>query len=69
MKSWITNLIIKGMFGSKKFIYTLIAVLTTLFSEKFGLNPDEVNNILMSIAALILGTSLADFGKEAKKIK
>lgn len=69
MKSWITNLIIKGMFGSRKFIYALIGVLTTLFSEKFGLNSEEVNNILMSIAALILGTSLADFGKEAKKIK
>ena len=69
MKSWITNLIIKGMFGSKKFIYALIGVLTTLFSEKLNLDPTEVNNILMSIAALILGTSLADFGKEAKKIK
>lgn len=69
MKSWITNLIIKGMFGSKKFIYALIGVLTTLFSEKLNLDANEVNNILMSIAALILGTSLADFGKEAKKIK
>ena len=69
MKSWITNLIIKGMFGSRKFIYALIGVLTTLFSEKLNLDATEVNNILMSIAALILGTSLADFGKEAKKIK
>ena len=69
MKSWITNLIIKGMFGSKKFIYGLIAVLTTIFSERLNLDATEVNNILMSIAALILGTSLADFGKEAKKIK
>jgi hypothetical protein len=67
MKSWITNLILKGMFGSKKFIYGLIAVLTSVFSESFGLNPEQVNNVLVALATLILGTGLADFGKEAKK--
>jgi len=31
------------------------------------LNPEEVSNILMSIAALIIGQGLADFGKDAKQ--
>lgn len=67
LKNWFQSLFIKQIFTSKKFIYTLIGILTTLLSEKFGLNPDEVQNILISVAALIIGQGLSDFGKEAKK--
>ena len=58
------NEIILKMFGSRKFWYTVIGVLTTLLSEKFGLNPEEVKNILISISALVLGQGIADVTKK-----
>jgi len=64
MKNWLQTLILKGMFNSKKFWYMVIGVLTTIFAETFNLNPDEVNNILMSIGALILGQGFADMNKK-----
>ncbi len=42
----------------------VIGVLTTIFADNFNLNPDEVNNILMSIGALILGQGFADMNKK-----
>ena len=64
LKNWFTGLFIKQIFKSKKFIYTLIGVLTTLLSKEFGLNPDEVSKILMSIAALVVGQGLSDIAKK-----
>ena len=64
IKNWFTGLFIKQIFTSKKFIYTLIGVLTTLLSKEFGLNPDEVSKILMSIAALVVGQGLSDIAKK-----
>tara|TARA_R110002020_G_scaffold261466_1_gene475842 strand:+ start:298 stop:495 length:198 start_codon:yes stop_codon:yes gene_type:complete len=64
MKNWLQTLILKGMFNSKKFWYMVIGVLTTIFADNFNLNPDEVNNILMSIGALILGQGFADMNKK-----
>ena len=64
LKNWFTGLFIKQIFTSKKFIYTLIGVLTTLLSKEFGLNPDEVSKILMSIAALVVGQGLSDITKK-----
>tara|TARA_R110000824_G_scaffold142839_1_gene310149 strand:+ start:1001 stop:1177 length:177 start_codon:yes stop_codon:yes gene_type:complete len=55
--------ILEKIFSSRKFWYTVVGVLTTLLSDTFGLNPDEVNNILMSIGALVLGQGLADIKK------
>jgi len=51
------------MLRSRKFWYTVIGVLTTLLSEKLGLNPVEVKNILISIGALVLGQGFADQAK------
>jgi len=62
--SWFQGLVVKQMFNSKKFWYMVIGVLTTVFSDTFNLNPDEVNNILMSIGALILGQGFADMNKK-----
>tara|TARA_R100001244_G_scaffold130195_2_gene102126 strand:- start:55 stop:261 length:207 start_codon:yes stop_codon:yes gene_type:complete len=62
--SWFQGLFVKQMLNSKKFWYALIGVLTTLLSDTLGLNPEEVNNILMSIAALILGQGFADMNKK-----
>tara|TARA_R110000744_G_scaffold176058_1_gene294919 strand:- start:294 stop:497 length:204 start_codon:yes stop_codon:yes gene_type:complete len=64
LKNWFTGLFLKQIFTSKKFIYTLIGVLTTLLSKEFGLNPDEVSKILMSIAALVVGQGLSDIAKK-----
>ena len=58
------NEIILKMFGSRKFWYTVIGVLTTLLSEKFGLNAEEVKNVLISISALVLGQGIADVDKK-----
>lgn len=52
------------MVKSKKFWYTVIGCLTTLLSDSFGLNPEEVNNMLMSLAALVVGQGIADSGKK-----
>ncbi len=62
MKKFIP-LVIQAMFNSKKFWYAVIGILTTILSEKFGLNPDELQGILLSIGALILGQGFADIKK------
>jgi len=48
------------MLKSKKFWYTVVGIITTFLSDTFGLEPEQVNNILMSIAALVLGQGIAD---------
>jgi len=63
MKKWIILQTIKRMASSRKFIYTAIGCLATLMSDQLGLNPDEVKNILLSIAALVLGQGIADAKK------
>jgi len=64
MKKWILIQTFKRMISSRKFLYTCIGVLTTLLSDNLGLNPEEVQNILMSIAALVLGQGIADVAKK-----
>tara|TARA_B100000768_G_scaffold118138_1_gene109273 strand:- start:718 stop:912 length:195 start_codon:yes stop_codon:yes gene_type:complete len=64
MKKWILVQTFKKMISSRKFVYTCIGVLTTLLSEKLGLNPEEVKNILISIATLVLGQGIADVAKK-----
>jgi len=63
MKNWLILETLKRMLKSRKFLYTLIGCLTTLLSDNFGLNSEEVNNILMSIAALVIGQGIADTKK------
>jgi hypothetical protein len=64
MKKWILIQTFKRMISSRKFLYTCIGVLTTLLSDNLGLDPEEVQNILMSIAALVLGQGIADVAKK-----
>ena len=64
MKKWILVQTVKKMISSRKFLYTCIGVLTTLLSDKLGLNPEEVKNILISIATLVLGQGIADVAKK-----
>ena len=62
--NWFQGLFMQQMLTSKKFWYTLIGVLTTLLSENLGLDAEQVNNILMSIGALVLGRGFADMKKK-----
>ena len=64
LDKFLSKYIIGKMLKSKKFWYTVIGVLTTLLSDNLNLNPDEVNNILISIGALVLGQGFADQGKK-----
>lgn len=59
MKNWL----IKQMLSSKKFWYTVVGILTTLLSEKLNLDAGEIQNILLSISALVLGQGIADTKK------
>tara|TARA_R110000772_G_scaffold128454_3_gene236130 strand:+ start:526 stop:717 length:192 start_codon:yes stop_codon:yes gene_type:complete len=61
---FLKTLIFNKMVKSRKFWYTVIGCLTTLLSDSFGLNPEEVNNLLMSIAALVVGQGIADSAKK-----
>ena len=64
LKEWFSGLIVKQMFNSKKFWYAVVGVLATLLSDTFGLNSEEIQNILISIGALILGQGFADMNKK-----
>tara|TARA_R100000963_G_C4574337_1_gene57957 strand:- start:49 stop:252 length:204 start_codon:yes stop_codon:yes gene_type:complete len=63
LEKYFNSLMLK-MFGSRKFWYTCVGILTTVLSDKFGLNPDEVKNILLSISALVVGQGIADVAKK-----
>jgi hypothetical protein len=63
MRDWLILETLKRMIKSRKFLYTLIGCITTLLSDQFGLNAEEVRNILMSIAALVVGQGIADTKK------
>tara|TARA_R110000796_G_scaffold87581_4_gene188905 strand:+ start:724 stop:930 length:207 start_codon:yes stop_codon:yes gene_type:complete len=65
IKEWL----IGQIFSSKKFWYAVIGILTSIFSEKLDLDPTQVEGILISIGALILGQGFADFGKERRNEK
>ncbi len=62
MKKFIP-VVVQAMLNSKKFWYAVIGILTTLLSEKFKLNPDELQGVLLSIGALILGQGFSDIKK------
>ena len=64
LDKFLSKYIIGNILKSKKFWYTVIGVLTTVLSDKLNLNPDEVQNILISIAALVLGQGFADMKKD-----
>ena len=64
MKKWIITQTIKKMFGSKKFIYTVAAILIKLLSDKLGVYPDTAQSLVYSIMALVLGQVIADINKK-----
>ena len=64
LNKFLSKYLVGSMIKSRKFWYTVIGILTTILSENLGLNPEEVNNILMSIGALVLGQGFADMNKK-----
>ena len=64
LNKFLSKYLLGSMLKSRKFWYTVIGILTTVLSDNLGLNPEEVNNILMSIGALVLGQGFADMNKK-----
>ena len=64
LNKFLSKYLLGSMIKSRKFWYTVIGILTNLLSESLNLNPDEVNNVLMSIGALVLGQGLSDMNKK-----
>ena len=64
MNDFLNKYLIGSMLKSRKSWYTVIGIVTTLLSDTFGLNPEEVKNILISIGALVLGQGFADAAKK-----
>lgn len=54
---------LKKMFNSKKFWYTVIGIFIPLLSDTLGLTPAEVEKFVYAIVALIIGQGIADSGK------
>ena len=61
---------LKGIIGSKKFVFAILAMLLLAFEKKIGLElDDKTKMMLVAIAASAIGgQALADFGKEGAKI-
>jgi hypothetical protein len=56
--------ILKKMFNSRKFWYTLGAIFVPFISVKLGLTEAEVEKVYYAILALILGQGIADISKK-----
>ena len=63
LEKYVNGMLMK-MFGSRKFWYTIVGILTSVLSEKFGLNAEEAKGILLSISALVMGQGIADINKK-----
>ena len=55
--------ILKKMFNSKKFWYTVGAVFVPFVAVKLGLTEGEIEKVYYAILTLILGQGLADIKK------
>jgi len=55
--------ILKKMFNSKKFWYTVSAVFVPFVAVKLGLTEGEVEKVYYAILTLILGQGIADIKK------
>ena len=66
MKKFLENFLIGQMLKSKKFWYTIVAVVVTFLHDTFGLDPAQTESILNSIIALVIGQGIADVAKSKK---
>ena len=51
---------LKNIFNSKKFWYAMGTMFVLFFSDSFGINDQEINNVVMIALALIISQGLAD---------
>ena len=59
--------ILMTIIKSKKFIYALSSIVIPVLMERFQWAPEVAEQVWHTGLVLILGQSVADFGKEAKK--
>jgi hypothetical protein len=52
--------LLKRIFESKKFWYAIGTLFILFFSDSFGINDQEINNVVMIALALIISQGLAD---------
>jgi hypothetical protein len=57
---------LKRIFNSRKFWYATGTLFILFFSDAFGINDQEINNVVLIALALIISQGLADF-KNCKK--
>ena len=62
--------VLKDLLASKKFLATLVGILSILIG-KIGWNvPDEtLTQLVALVASFVVGQGIADFGKEKAKIE
>jgi|TARA_R100001594_G_scaffold13289_2_gene28793 hypothetical protein len=53
-------------FQSKKFWYAIGALFVLFFSDSFGINDQEINNVVLIAIALLVSQGIAD-GKSCSK--
>jgi uncharacterized membrane protein YqaE (UPF0057 family) len=56
--------ILKKIFNSKKFWYTVGAIFVPFIAVKLGLTETEVEKVYYAILTLILGQGIADISKK-----
>ena len=56
--------ILKKVFNSKKFWYTVGAIFVPFIAVKLGLSEAEVEKVYYAILTLILGQGIADISKK-----
>ena len=56
--------ILKKIFNSKKFWYTVGAIFVPSIAAKLGLSEAEVEKVYYAILTLILGQGIADISKK-----
>ena len=52
--------LLKRIFESRKFWYAIGTLFILFFSDSFGINDQEINNVVMIALALIISQGLAD---------
>ena len=51
---------LKRIIESRKFWYALGTLFVLFFSDSFGINDQEINNVVMNALALIISQGIAD---------
>ncbi len=51
---------LKSALASKKFFYAIGTLFVLFFSDSFGINDQEINNVVLIALALIIAQGLAD---------